>query len=63
MSTPYGAEPILVSVKEAVRLSAHSRSRIYQLIKAGRLTVVKNGSRTLLPMADLKRLAQGSPSP
>lgn len=53
MSKP---EPIAVSMKDAVAMTAISRSRLYEHMKEGRLAVVKNGSRTLIPVAELKRL-------
>ena len=56
--TPSGA-PLAYSIKEASRTTSLGRTRIYQLIAAGRLEVVKIGSRTLIPAHALHKLLEG----
>ena len=51
-----GIEPLNVSVREAARILGCSRSKVYQLINAKRLTVLKLGTRTLVPVAALRAL-------
>lgn len=58
MTQTSGAEPLTVSIKEAVRMTSISRSSIYRAIKAGRLPARKLGARTLIPLAGLRRLVQ-----
>ena len=50
-------EPLTVRIAMAVKLTGISRSRIYELIQSGDLPVEKVGRSTLIPFADLKRLA------
>lgn len=47
-------EPLAVSVSEAARLIGVSRTRLYQLIRDGRLRKIKSGGRTLLLVQDLR---------
>jgi excisionase family DNA binding protein len=49
-------EPITVRVAAAVRITGLSRSRIYELIKAGDIEIVKVGRATLVRYDSLKRL-------
>jgi excisionase family DNA binding protein len=44
------------SVPEAVAVSGIGRSILYELIKAGKLAIVKIGSRTLIRHGDLAAL-------
>lgn len=44
------------TVQEACAATGLSRSTIYNLIRAGDLTKVRVGGRTLLPACDLRRL-------
>ena len=46
-------QPIAVSIPDAVKASGISRTAIYEALKKGRLTAVKNGKRTLIPYASL----------
>jgi excisionase family DNA binding protein len=48
--------PLAVSIREACRLSGLGRTKIYELISDGRLTMVKIDRRTLIPFDDLARL-------
>jgi excisionase family DNA binding protein len=49
-----GIEPLNVSVREAARILGCGRSKVYDLINAKRLPVLKLGTRTLLPVAALR---------
>ena len=46
--------PISVRIPEAVRLTGLSRSRIYELMKAGSIEHVKVGSSTLILFESLR---------
>lgn len=52
-------EPLAYSVNEAIRVSSLGRTRLYQLINAGKLEARKVGKRTLIPAASLRRLIVG----
>ena len=56
--TPSGG-PLAYAIKEASRVTSLGRTRLYQLIAAGRLEVVKIGSRTLIPAHALHKLLEG----
>lgn len=45
--------PISVRVPEACRLTGIGRSKLYELIAAGEIEIVKVGTMTLLPVAAL----------
>ena len=45
--------PISVRVPEACRLTGIGRSKLYELIAAGEIEVVKVGTMTLLPVSGL----------
>jgi excisionase family DNA binding protein len=47
---------ITVRIPEACRITGIGRSKLYELIKAGKLTVVKVGSITLVPVESLREL-------
>jgi excisionase family DNA binding protein len=51
-------EPLTVRIPVAVRLTGIGRSKIYELIAAGKLDTVKVGASTLITVASLKRLVQ-----
>lgn len=58
----------LYRISEAVELLPYSRSKLYELIRAGRLRTVKEGAARLIPasaiaeyVALLEREAKGSP--
>jgi excisionase family DNA binding protein len=56
--------PIAVSPVDAARIAGVSRSRIYELIKAGELPAYKDGARTLILVADIEAwLARLKPVP
>lgn len=50
-------EPITVRISMAVKLTGISRSRLYELIKAGNIETVKVGRSTLVLYHSLKKLA------
>ena len=52
-------EPITVRIPDAVRLTGMSRSRIYELMKAGSLEYVKVGSSTLILFGSLRAFVEG----
>ncbi|MFZ2982909.1 MAG: helix-turn-helix domain-containing protein [Sphingobium sp.] len=49
-------DPITVRVAAAVRITGLSRSRIYELIRAGDIQIVKVGRATLVRYDSLRRL-------
>lgn len=50
--------PLAVRVHEACRLTGIGRSKLYQLIAARHIEIVKIGTITLIPMASLERLIE-----
>ena len=48
-------EPLRVSIPMAAYLVGESRSRLYTQIRAGKLRVVKEGTKTLVTMTELRR--------
>lgn len=42
-------------VREAAEVLAISRSRFYELVAAGKIRILKEGSRTLVRQAELER--------
>jgi len=58
MATTIMCEPISVRIPEAVRLTGISRSRIYEMIKAGDIEVVKVGASTLVLTESLRRFIE-----
>lgn len=65
ISTPSASvtSKLALSPAEAAHATGLGRSTIYKLIKAGRLSRVKIGSRTLLSVADLEVLIHSSKAP
>ena len=51
-------DPISVKVRDAVRLTGISRSRIYELMKEGEIQFAKVGSSTLILFASLRRFIE-----
>jgi hypothetical protein len=49
-------DPITVRIPVAVRMTGIGRSKLYELIKAGDVEVVKVGTSTLIKVASLRRL-------
>jgi excisionase family DNA binding protein len=50
--------PITVRVRDACRLSGIARSKLYELIAAGEIEIIKVGTITLVPVASLTRFLQ-----
>ena len=50
--------PLTVRVREACRLTGIGRSKLYELIAAGEIEIVKVGTITLIPVAVLERFLQ-----
>jgi excisionase family DNA binding protein len=58
---PHGGlfmERVFVSINEACEALGLGKTSIYQLIKAGKLDVVKFGRRTLITAQSVRALAQ-----
>jgi hypothetical protein len=51
-------EPLTVRIPVAVQLTGIGRSKIYELIKVGKLDIVKVGASTLVTVASLRRLVE-----
>lgn len=47
-------EPLCVRIPAAVRLTGIGRSKLYQLIRAGEIEMIKVGASTLIPMSSLR---------
>ena len=47
-------EPLAVRVPEACRISGIGQSKLYELIKAQDIAIIKVGTITLIPMESLK---------
>lgn len=45
--------PLTVRIREACRLTGIGRSKLYELIAAGELEVIKVGTITLVPVSSL----------
>lgn len=68
------AQPLMVSIAEARRISGLSRSELYRRLASGHIRAVKAGTRTLIPFdgllehlkalppAEFRRTATGRPS-
>jgi len=54
-SDPTAPPPFTVRVREACRLTGIGRSKLYELIAAGEIEIVKVGTITLIPTAALQR--------
>jgi excisionase family DNA binding protein len=55
---PLPLEPLTVRIPVAVQLTGIGRSKLYELIAAGKLDTVKVGASTLITVASLRRLVQ-----
>jgi excisionase family DNA binding protein len=54
--TTNSTEPLVYSIKEALRLSTFGRTRLYELINSGELKVTRIGRRTLVRADSLRAL-------
>ena len=50
--------PLAVRVREACRLTGIGRSKLYELIAAGEIRIIKVGSITLIPLAGLQQFLE-----
>ena len=50
--------PISVRIPEACRLTGIGRSKLYELIAAGEIEIVKVGTITLVPVTSLRRFVE-----
>lgn len=51
-------EPLAYSVADACRVSSIGKTKLYSLIKKGRLETRKIGKRTLIPAASLRAVIE-----
>jgi excisionase family DNA binding protein len=58
MTTPQQVEPICVKVNDAARMIGVGRTKLYELIAAGEVDVVKLGKSTRVTTASLRELIQ-----
>jgi excisionase family DNA binding protein len=61
-STAQGNSPIAYTIRAAVWASGLSRSRIYELIAAGKIEARKEGRRTLIMAESLRRYLEALPT-
>jgi excisionase family DNA binding protein len=52
---PELVRPLAVRVREACRLTGIGRSKLYELIRAGEISIFKVGTMTLISTAELER--------
>ena len=50
--------PIAVRIREACRLTGIGRSKLYELIAAGEIEIVKVGTITLIPVDSLRSFVE-----
>lgn len=53
-----GIEPLNVSISDAARILGCGRSKTYELIRENRITVIKLGRRTLVPVSALRAFVE-----
>lgn len=58
----HSPEKLAFTIPEAVASSGIGRTKLYELIKEGRLEARKLGARTLIPAMSLRALIEGLPS-
>lgn len=52
------AAPIMVRIRKACRLTGIGRSKLYELIAAREIDIVKVGTITLIPLSSLARFVE-----
>lgn len=52
----HAIKPLSVRIATAVQITGIGRSKLYELIQAGEIEVIKIGSATLIPVDSLQRL-------
>ena len=50
--------PLAVRIREACRLTGIGRSKLYELIAAGEIDIIKVGAITLVPVVSLTKFLQ-----
>lgn len=55
-------EPIAYTINEAAQAARISRTRLYAAVAAGELTLRKNGRRSIVLAADLRRFLDSLPA-
>ena len=60
--TEMNTKPISVTIPDAVAITGIGRTRLYGLIKKGKLTPRKHGSRTLLLVDELESYVRSLPA-
>lgn len=54
ISSDLASDRITVRIKEACRITGIGRSKLYELIAAGEISVIKVGAITLVPIESLQ---------
>lgn len=54
MSDEKSVQPLTVRIREACRMTGIGRSKLYELIQAGEIEIIKIGSMTLVPVDSLQ---------
>jgi len=52
------SRPLTVRIREACRLTGIGRSKLYELIAAGEIDVIKVGTITLVPVSSLTKFSK-----
>ena len=58
-SEKFDPQPLAYSIRQASQVTSIGRTRLFQLIKEGRLEVRRIGSRTIIPAESLRALISG----
>jgi excisionase family DNA binding protein len=53
-------DPVLCSIADAARMLGIGRTKVYELIDEGSLATITIGTRRLVKVDSIKRLAEGS---
>lgn len=56
---PQSEEPLLLRPEEAAQLLSLGRTKVYELVRSGRLGSVKVGKRRLIPRKALEQFVEG----
>jgi excisionase family DNA binding protein len=60
MNDANNIEPLALTINDACKAIGIGRTSLYELIRQGRLKTIKVAGRTLVPMAALRVLVEGS---
>jgi Helix-turn-helix domain len=58
-AVPVPLEPLSCSIKETKRITSLGETKIYELMKSGRLERTRIGGRTLISYRSIRRLVEG----